>query len=212
VQPAPGNYDDYTQWVYQNNDTLTLVRDRGPVVPGIASYALSPDGHELEMRFPFKGFLKNAANDANIALGKTIDVSFSLEASGELFAPPGNNGIWGSDTATPITSYLLEPAGVPGDYNNNGVVDAADYVLWRNHNNTAVTLPNDLTPGTNPSDYTTWHTHFGQTTASASAVDGPSAIPEPATALIVLIAVLLARMTHQRGADSTYHRRRPHNA
>ena len=24
------------------------------------------------------------------------------------------------------------PAGVAGDYNNNGVVDAADYVVWRN--------------------------------------------------------------------------------
>ena len=39
VQPAPGNYDNYTQWVYHANDTLTLVRDRGPVVPGIMSMA-----------------------------------------------------------------------------------------------------------------------------------------------------------------------------
>src|SRR5262245_1068969 len=120
VQPAPGNYDNYTQWVYHQNDTLTLVKDRGPVVPGIVSYALSPDGHELEMRAPFKGFLKNAAADPNMALGKTLDISFSLEASGEL--APG--GTWASDTATPIASYFL---GFPGDYNNNGVVDAADY-------------------------------------------------------------------------------------
>ena len=128
VQPAAGNYDNYTQWVYHNNDTLTLVRDRGPVVPGIVSYALSPDGHELEMRAPFKGFLKDAANNANIALGKTLDISFSLEASGELFAPPGSNGTWASDTAAPIASYFL---GFPGDYNDDGRVDAADYVVWR---------------------------------------------------------------------------------
>ena len=37
---------------------------------------------------------------------------------------------------------------LPGDYNQNGVVDAADYVLWRKNNNTAITLPNDSTPGT----------------------------------------------------------------
>jgi hypothetical protein len=110
VQPAPGNYDDYTQWVYQDNDTLTLVRDKGPVVPGIVSYAISPDGHELEMCAPFKGFLKDAANNPNMALGKTLDLSFSLEASGELFAPPGSNGDWASDTATPIDGYFL---GVP---------------------------------------------------------------------------------------------------
>ena len=36
---------------------------------------------------------------------------------------------------------------VAGDYNDNGVVDAADYVVWRNAG-AAATLPNDPTPGT----------------------------------------------------------------
>jgi hypothetical protein len=104
VQPAPGNYDNYTQWVYHENDTLTLVSDGGPVVPGIMSMAVSPDGHEIEICAPFRGFLTNAAGNANMALGKTLDISFSLEASGEL--APGNN--WGSDTGDPIIGYYLE--------------------------------------------------------------------------------------------------------
>ena len=39
--------------------------------------------------------------------------------------------------AFPLTVYIdnirvgTTPAGVPGDYNGNGTVDAADYVLWR---------------------------------------------------------------------------------
>jgi hypothetical protein len=103
VQPAAGNYDNYTQWVYHENDTLTLVSDGGPVVPGIMSMALSQDGHEIEIRAPFKGFLNNAAGQPNMALGKTIDVSFSLEASGQLV--PG--GTFGSDTGDPITGYVL---------------------------------------------------------------------------------------------------------
>lgn len=105
VQPAPGNYDNYTQWVYHANDTLTLVRDRGPIVPGIMTMALSADGHQIEFCAPFKGFLKNASGQPNMALGKTIDVSFSLEASGELFT-----NRWASDTAEPIVGYFL---GVP---------------------------------------------------------------------------------------------------
>jgi hypothetical protein len=40
-------------------------------------------------------------------------------------------------------------------------VDAADYVAWRKNNNTAVTLPNDSTPGTSPADYDVWRAHFG---------------------------------------------------
>ena len=104
VDPANGTYDDYTQWVYHDNDTLTLVEDKGPVVPGIMSVALSPDGHEIEICAPFKGFLKDSMGNPNMALGKTIDISFSLEASGEL-APGGE---WASDTADPIVGYVLE--------------------------------------------------------------------------------------------------------
>jgi hypothetical protein len=40
-----------------------------------------------------------------MALGKTIDLSFSLEASGEL-APAGE---WASDTGDPIVGYYLSP-------------------------------------------------------------------------------------------------------
>ena len=109
AQPAPGNYDNYTQWVYHENDTLTLVQDKGPVVPGIMTLSLSPDGHEIEIAAPFKGFLNNAMGDPNMALGKTIDVSFSLEASGEL--APGRD--WASDTANPIVGYVLEGPSVP---------------------------------------------------------------------------------------------------
>ena len=45
-----------------------------------------------------------------IGLGRTIDISISLEASGELTTPPGDDGEWASDTAAPIESYFL---GVP---------------------------------------------------------------------------------------------------
>lgn len=109
VQPAPGTYNEYTQWVYQADDTITIVEDRGPIYPSIMSVALSPDGHELEISAPFKGFLKDASGNPNMALGKTIDVSFSLEASGEL--APGN--AWASDTADPIVGYFLGNAPVP---------------------------------------------------------------------------------------------------
>jgi len=111
VQPAEGNYDNYTQWVYHQDDTLTLVKDRGPVVPGIISMALSPDGHELEFRAPFKGFLNNESGVPNMALGKTINLTFSLEHSGEMVARPSDPDYpvdWASDTAVPIVGYYLE--------------------------------------------------------------------------------------------------------
>ncbi len=123
VTPASGNYDNYTQWVYNenvpndpNDDTVRLVEDKGPAYTGIASVAVSADGHELEMKAPFKGFLKDQFGNDNVALGKTINISFSLEASGELSneATPDNpNGEWASDTGDPIIGYVLTDPNQP---------------------------------------------------------------------------------------------------
>jgi hypothetical protein len=76
-------------------------------------------------------------------------------------------------------------AGVPGDYNGNGVVDMADYVLWRNGG----PLQNEInTVGTvDPSDYDAWRSHFGNTSGSGS-LSG-AAVPEP-TCLAMLFAAV----------------------
>jgi glucose/arabinose dehydrogenase len=75
---------------------------------------------------------------------------------------------------------------LPGDYNNNGVVDAADYLLWRKYNNTSATLPNDTTIGTSPVDFNVWRANFGRTNGSGAGTAEGAAIPEPATILLVI--------------------------
>ena len=79
-------------------------------------------------------------------------------------------------------------AGVPGDYNNNGTVDAADYVAWRKGS----TLANEVdNPGTvNLADYTEWRARFGNPAGSGSGL-GAGAVPEPASALLALLAGLV---------------------
>jgi hypothetical protein len=59
--------------------------------------------------------------------------------------------------------YEITAAGPEGDYNNNGIVDAADYARWRNSLDGAVTLPNDSTPGmVTAADYDVWKANFGR--------------------------------------------------
>lgn len=79
----------------------------------------------------------------------------------------------------------LAPTGIAGDYNTNGVVDAADYVLWRNGG----PLQNDATPGVQPGDYDVWKANFGKTPGSGSAI---GAVPEPSTLFLMLAGALLA--------------------
>jgi hypothetical protein len=68
---------------------------------------LSADGHELEMKMPFKGFLRDQHGHPIMALGKKLNVSMSLEASGEL--APGKG--WASNSGEPIRGYVLDPPG-----------------------------------------------------------------------------------------------------
>jgi hypothetical protein len=91
-------------------------------------------------------------------------------------------------------------AGVPGDYNGDGSVNAADYTVWRNM--LGVTGPSLAADGDNNNmidnrDYNFWKTHFGQTAGSgaASVADETSAaVPEP-TSLVIASCWALAILT-----------------
>ena len=104
VRLGPGTYKHYTEWVYHANDTVTFVRDQGPQTLGVIKGALAPNGHELEMVVPMKGFLVDPKGQPLVKLGRKISISFSLEASGEL----AKGGKWASNTGEPIRGYVLE--------------------------------------------------------------------------------------------------------
>jgi hypothetical protein len=90
-----------------------------------------------------------------------------------------------------FTVVVPMPAGVSGDYNDNGTVDAADYVRWRDTLNTNTTLPNDTTAGTvTQADYDVWRTNFGLGAGGGSAVD--ASVPEPCAIVLSLAAAWLA--------------------
>jgi probable HAF family extracellular repeat protein len=72
-------------------------------------------------------------------------------------------------------AYLLTPIPLPGDFNHDGTVNAADYVIWRK-------------TGGSPDDYHTWRANFGQPGGSGSGVSGHSAVAEPATTMPLIFA------------------------
>lgn len=83
---------------------------------------------------------------------------------------------------------------LPGDFNVNGVVDAADYVLWRNSNGTSNALPNDNGLGTpiGPAHFNLWRAHFGQTAGSGVGSLANAPVPEPGTLLAYIGSVIFA--------------------
>jgi PEP-CTERM motif-containing protein len=84
--------------------------------------------------------------------------------------------------------YYMRLTPLPGDWNGDGKVDAADYVVWRNGFGTVFTQDH----------YNIWRAHFGQI-AGSGAADPPSrvpasaeplsaAVPEPATLILMILA------------------------
>jgi hypothetical protein len=77
--------------------------------------------------------------------------------------------------------------GLPGDYNGNGVVDAADYVVWRKNlgGNASVFAAGSRDPAnTGPvsqADYNAWRANFGKTTGFG----GAGTVPEPMSAWLL---------------------------
>jgi len=93
-----------------------------------------------------------------------------------------------------VLEYSISfPVPLAGDYNENGVVDAADYTVWRNNLGApAGTLPNDGDGGTiGQPQYDTWKANFGAVLPGAGsiAVQLP-AVPEPSTMLLLVPAAL----------------------
>lgn len=86
--------------------------------------------------------------------------------------------------------------GLAGDFNGDGVVDAADYTLWRHR----------LGSTTTQADYDTWRSRFGQIAAAGSGLELTSAVPEPGTLVAVanltMLVVLPMRFATKRRRPS----------
>jgi Concanavalin A-like lectin/glucanases superfamily len=69
---------------------------------------------------------------------------------------------------------------IDGDFNLDGMVDSADYVVWRDN----------LNGGFTPADYLVWKSNFGAVapTSGAAAVSTP-AVPEPGTGSLLALTI-----------------------
>jgi hypothetical protein len=108
----------------------------------------------------------------------------------------------GEQTQT-LTLSLMAKAILSGDYNRDGVVDAADYVAWRRALGENVTAYNgadgDGDGVIDNGDYDVWRAYFGATAAAAGSFT-TSAVPEPASLLLAICALEVFCRSSRRAA------------
>ena len=143
---------------------------------------------------PLGGTLEVSLFDDYVPYGsQSFDIldwsgSLSGEFSAIVLPTLGGTLVW--DTLQLYINGTLSvtgPALPAGDFNDDGIVDAADYVVWRNE----IRLP---------AGYDTWRAHFGQSVGSgavdplsrvpASAQPLSAAVPEPASWVLFCLGMI----------------------
>jgi hypothetical protein len=132
-------------------------------------------------------------------LSLTVDLADSNPAIGQPLAVRWTNNaenIGGGSNNAYLDNVRLVytlPGGLAGDYNDDGVVDAADYTAWRDHRGAlAGTLPNDLDGGPiGVAQYETWKQQFGARLGPPP--PAAAGVPEPAAGALLLLGAALRR-------------------
>lgn len=131
---------------------------------------------------------------SNVADGQRLHVANGL---GSFLVHYGPTSMFNANQVV-LTQFV---PGLPGDYNNDAVVDAADYTIWRDNLGSANVLPNDDTPGIGQDDYDRWKIHFGQSAGSGSIL---APVPEPSGLLLLVATATLTAFVSRLGNERRY--------
>jgi hypothetical protein len=118
---------------------------------------------------PLDAFLQDQFQ-LNLA-GWSLDSVADMTADGRMLIGQASHPDFGDNLAFRIAISLS------GDFSGDGTVNTADYVAWRK---------NDVTQ----SGYDIWRANFGQMAGIRSGAARNSAVPEPATGLVLLVLTI----------------------
>ncbi|MCI0332782.1 MAG: autotransporter-associated beta strand repeat-containing protein, partial [Planctomycetes bacterium] len=142
----------------------------------------------LQVTF-INGFLPAAGNTFDILDWTSLSGTFDTLQLPALGPAQGVDLMWNASQL--YTAGVLSVV-LAGDYNGDGTVDAADYVVWRKGVGVAST----------PENYNVWRANFGESIGSGSGAASPfqAAAPEPTSLALLLIAsvhCIVPRRTNQ---------------
>jgi hypothetical protein len=101
-----------------------------------------------------------------------------------------------------VVLYLaVVAAPLAGDYNDDGIVDAADYTVWRDNLGRELSLSNETASlgVVDDEDYDAWKANFGAT-GSTSGQASLAAVPEPSSIWMVLGGLVLPWLRRHHAA------------
>jgi hypothetical protein len=166
---SAGNSLNGASWQTSNLDSRGIDNIGGAVGQSWDTFAA--DSNRLTEAF----LLGSSAFDLSRTESLGFGYNTSINARDLEFEYLSTDGL----TRYAVVQYV-DSVTLQGDYNLNGRVDSADYVVWRNSNGTQAA-------------YNVWRANFGASSTGSGSATGLSAVPEPSCAgLIVVVAFLIS--------------------
>jgi alpha-tubulin suppressor-like RCC1 family protein len=135
-----------------------------------------------------------AENGSVFAFGANHNHELGIVGPQQLLVPtPIDTTNLGGLAVTQISAgdqHSLLIAELPGDFNRDGTVDGADYVVWCKGLGRTYTAD----------DYAAWRAHFGQTYSFGTAADASasSAVPEPTALTLLFVGLCIVSIRWRR--------------
>lgn len=208
--------DHSTPSFASNSASSVLTHDFGNVSIGAMSPSFSFDVYNL---LATAGFTANMDFDSVVPSGNSAAFSTDLAGSAGSLVLGGGAGhsftssLTASNIGTFSATYLLNfsdenIAGaldksitlmltgktiLAGDYNGDGIVDSADYILWRNTDGESVATSTgadgDGDGIIDQGDFDIWRANFGRAATAGGSSQGTAAVPEPIALSLAFVAL-----------------------
>jgi hypothetical protein len=190
---------------------FTLVNNGGNIAPGVNTIQthvvgdLALNSGAVSLDLASASVFDSLLVDGTATLGGALNISLLNS-----FAPT-NGETWQIITAGGITGafssitagysvlhqgnnlmLLFGTAPLAGDYNHDGVVDAADYIVWRNsfgQTGSGLAADGDGSGTVDQADYDLWKMNFAATSPGSGAA-ASRAVPEPATIWLTIMGLI----------------------
>jgi hypothetical protein len=129
----------------------------------------------------------NGSGEAPLTLNYTVNIDYA-----DPERPDNLNAIY----EDALVEYVQFDVSTPGDYNGDGLVNIADYTVFRDTLGSTTNLAADGNDSgaVESGDYTYWRQRFG-TSGSGAGNGSDTAVPEPAACLLALAAALFGFST-----------------
>src|SRR5262249_47488011 len=119
----------------------------------------------------------------------TVSVPDGVQSFDLTFISAGAPTATGTIYIDDISAALIATPSLPGDYNHDGIVDAADYTVWRDslgEAGTGLAADGDNDGAVTMLDYQVWQQNFGQSSGGMGARHG-GVVPEPTSRVLALL-------------------------